>query len=147
MVPWYVASEELQMKTDRALLLSLLLWAGSAQAAFAQPPSSVRAEVDGLLSAVEHSACEFARNGTWHDSTAAGAHMRAKYDYLVARDLIRTSEDFIDRVGTKSSLSGQVYQVRCTGAAPLASNQWLRSRLALLRAPAAAAAPGTKKPR
>ena len=60
--------------------------------------------------------------------------MRDKYDYLVARDLIANSEDFVNRVGTKSSVSGQAYQVRCTGAAPVASGQWLRTRLAELRA-------------
>ena len=64
--------------------------------------------------------------------------MRDKYDYLVARDLIAISEDFVDRVGTKSSMSGQFYQVRCVGGAQLASGQWLRSRLAQLRAAAAA---------
>lgn len=130
------------MKTGRALRLSSLLWACLAQVAMAHPPPSVHVEVDSLLRAVEHSECEFGRNGTWHDSKAAGEHMRGKYDYLVARDQIRTSEDFIERVGTKSSLSGQPYQVRCKGAAPLASNQWLRSKLALLRAPAGGAAPG-----
>ncbi|MEO8060534.1 MAG: DUF5329 domain-containing protein [Burkholderiales bacterium] len=132
------------MKARQTLLVSSLLWACSVQVAFAQPPAGVRTEVDGLLRAVEQSACEFGRNGTWHDSKAAEAHMRDKYDYLVARDLIRTSEDFIERVGTKSSLSGQAYQVRCKGVAPLASNHWLQGMLARLRSPATSAVPGTK---
>ncbi len=124
------------MKAYRFTGLALLLLAVSASAAFAHPPAHVHLEVDGMLKAVERSGCEFGRNGTWHEAKAAGAHMRGKYDYLVARDLIATSEDFVNRVGTKSSVSGQPYQVRCTGVAPVASGQWLRIRLAELRATA-----------
>jgi len=130
------------MKPPRLLAVALLLWAIAVPAVLAEPPPSVRAEVNGLLQAVERSECEFARNGTWHDSKTAGAHMRDKYDYLVARDLIGSSEDFIERVGTKSSLSGLAYQVRCGGGAPLASNTWLRHTLGKLRA--AAGGPGKK---
>ena len=122
------------MKAHRVTGLAWLLQALLAPAAFGQPPANVHAEVDGMLKAVERSGCEFGRNGTWHESKAAGAHMRDKYDYLVARDLIANSEDFVNRVGTKSSVSGQAYQVRCAGAAPVASGQWLRTRLAELRA-------------
>ena len=131
-----LSSKESHVKAHRVPGLASLLLALAAPAAFAQLPASVHSEVHGLLEAVERSGCEFGRNGTWHDSRAAGAHMRGKYDYLVARDLIATSEDFVERVGTKSSMSGQPYQVRCTGGAPLASGQWLTSRLAQLRAAA-----------
>lgn len=126
------------MKAHRAAGPAALLLALSAPAGFAQPPASVHSEVHGLLQDVERSGCEFGRNGTWHDARAAVVHMRGKYDYLVARDLISTSEDFVERVGTKSSMSGQPYQVRCTGGAPLASGQWLKSRLVQLRAAAGA---------
>lgn len=127
------------MKAHRIPGLASLLLAFSAAAALAQPPANVRTEVQGLLQAVEDSGCEFGRNGTWHDSKAAGKHMRGKYDYLVTQDLIATSEDFVERVGTKSSMSGQPYQVRCAGGTTLASGQWLRSRLAQLRGAAAKA--------
>lgn len=132
------SKKESHVKAHRITALASLLLALAAPAAFAQPPASVGAEVHGLLQAVERSGCEFGRNGTWHDAKSAGAHMRDKYHYLVARDLIATSEDFVDRVGTKSSMSGQPYQVRCTGGAQLASAPWLRSRLAQLRAAAGA---------
>jgi hypothetical protein len=129
------------VKAHRIPVLASLVLSLAAVSTFAQPPAGVRTEVHGLLQAVEHSGCEFGRNGTWHDSKAAGKHMRGKYDYLVARDMIASSEDFVERVGTKSSMSGQPYQVRCTGAAPLASGQWLRSRLAQLRAAASKVQP------
>lgn len=112
-----------------ALLLGLLPFA----AAYAEPPTSVQAEVNFLLGYVEGSGCAFYRNGTWYDSSAAQAHLRDKYRYLAARDLIDSAEDFIDRAATGSSLSGQVYQVRCNGGATVTSSQWLRDELARLR--------------
>ena len=46
---------------------------------------------------------------------------------------INTTEDFIEDVATKSSFSGQLYQVRCNDDAALSSSQWLREELARLR--------------
>ncbi|HWY26248.1 MAG TPA: DUF5329 domain-containing protein [Nevskia sp.] len=92
-------------------------------------------EVGFLLGYIDGSGCEFYRNGTWHDSKAAQQHLRDKYDYLAARNLIDTTEDFIDKAATKSSLSGQAYVVRCNGAAPVSSGKWLRDELVRLRTP------------
>ncbi len=100
----------------------------------ALPPPGVQAEVGLLLDYIDGSGCEFYRNGSWHDSKAAQAHIRDKYNYLAERDLIDTTEDFIDKAATKSGLSGQVYLVRCNGGAPVASAQWLRDELVHLRA-------------
>jgi hypothetical protein len=111
------------------LMLGLLL----VPVARAEPPTKVQIEVNFLLGFVEGSGCEFYRNGTWHDSKAAEAHLRDKYRYLVARNLINTTEDFIDRAATESSFSGQPYEVRCNGGATLTSNQWLRNELARVR--------------
>jgi hypothetical protein len=99
----------------------------------AQPPRSVQTEVDLLLATIESSGCEFYRNGNWHGPKAAIAHLHDKFDYLVARNLINTTEDFIERAATQSSLSGQAYEVKCAGGPSVTSNQWLRERLALLR--------------
>ena len=113
------------------LILALLWW----KRVLAVPPPSVQAEVDSLLAGVEASGCLFYRNGSWHDSKAAVAHLRGKYDYLSARNLIITTEDFIERAATQSSLSGQSYEVKCGDSVVVTSNRWLRARLARLRAP------------
>lgn len=118
--------------TLMATLLSALV---PVSAAYAEPPISVQAEVNFLLGYVEGSGCAFYRNGSWHDSSAAQAHLRDKYRYLAARDLINSAEDFIDKAATGSSLSGQAYQVRCNGGATVTSSQWLRDELARLRKP------------
>jgi hypothetical protein len=60
---------------------------------------------------------------------------------LAAKDEIDTAEDFIEKVATQSSLSGQPYQVRCRGSEAVTSNQWLRDVLARYRTHAAQGAP------
>lgn len=112
-----------------ALMLGLLL----APIARAEPPASVQMEVNFLLGYIEGSGCEFYRNGTWHDSKTAQAHLRDKYKNLITRNLINTTEDFIELAGTESSISGQPYEVRCNGGATVTSNQWLRDELARFR--------------
>lgn len=111
------------------LMLGLLL----IPVARAEPPTSVQIEVNFLLGQVEGSGCEFYRNGTWSDSKTAQAHLRDKYKYLAARNLINTTEDFIERAATSSSFSGQAYEVRCNGGATVKSKQWLHDELAHFR--------------
>jgi hypothetical protein len=112
-----------------ALVLGLVL----APVARAEPPTRVQTEVNFLLGYVEGSGCEFFRNGTWYDSRAAQVHLRDKYKYLVAGNLVNTTEDFIERAATESSLSGEPYEVRCRGGTTVKSNQWLRDELARAR--------------
>jgi hypothetical protein len=111
------------------LMLGLL----SVPVARADPPTSVQIEVNFLLGYLEGSRCEFYRNGTWHDSKAAQAHLRDKYKYLAARNLVNTTEQFIERAATESSLSGQPYEVKCNGGAAVTSSRWLRDELARFR--------------
>ncbi len=111
----------------------LMLCLVGARAACAAPATSVHIEVNFLLGYVEGSGCEFERNGSWYASPAAQEHLRTKYDALVARDLIQSAEQFIDKAATESSLSGQPYRVRCQGGALMTSQQWLRDELARLR--------------
>lgn len=111
-------------------LLGLL----AAAAAGAAPANRVQMEVNFLLGFVEGSGCEFQRNGTWHGSVAAQAHLRDKYRTLVARDLVDSTEQFIERAATQSSLTGQAYLVRCKGGPTISSKQWLSDELTHMRA-------------
>ena len=119
----------LRLTMGWVLMLGLLL----APVARAEPATKVQIEVNFLLGFVEGSGCEFYRNGTWHDSKAAQEHLRDKYKYLVASNLINTAEEFIERAATESSFSGQPYEVRCKGGATMTSNQWLRKELVRIR--------------
>ena len=111
----------------------LLLGLFAAPVVRAEPPMSVQIEVSFLLGYVEGSGCEFYRNGTWHDSRSAQVHIRDKYKYLVARNLLNTTEDFIEMAATESSFSGKPYEVKCKGGAAMTSKQWLRDELARVR--------------
>ena len=42
-----------------------------------------------------------------------GEHLQRKYDYLLKKSLVDTSEQFIQRAASKSSVSGKPYRVKC----------------------------------
>jgi len=121
------------MKLRSSIALGLMLGVLLVPVARAVPPINVQIEVNFLLGYVDGAGCQFNRNGTWHDAKAAQVHLRDKYKYLVARNLINTTEDFIEKAATESSFSGQPYEVRCNGSATLTSKQWLRDELARFR--------------
>lgn len=97
-------------------------------------PEAARAEIDGLLSRLAASQCHFQRNGIWHASDAAQAHLRHKLDQLVRRGAVASAEEFIQRAATKSSVSGRPYLVKCGDRAAVPSEAWLRAELGALRA-------------
>lgn len=100
--------------------------------AWADPSPAVQREIGQLLAYLESSGCDFQRNGQWHDAHAARAHIEAKYQYLLRRNLVQTTDDFIVNAATSSSMGGGAYQVRC-GSSIEPSAQWLRAELARLR--------------
>ena len=117
------------MKT-KALGL-LLVFAGSA---IAQTPSAKTSqEVGQLFAALKQSNCEFSRNGSWYNAEKASEHLQRKYDYLLKKRLLTTTESFIDLAATKSSISGKPYQVRCGETAPVSSSSWFMSQLNAVR--------------
>jgi Family of unknown function (DUF5329) len=122
-------------------LLCLVLGLTLAPLARAAPPAIAQTEISYLLGFIEGSACEFFRNGSWYEGKKAAAHLRDKYEFLAMGDRIQTAEDFIEEAATKSSLSGQPYQVRCGRDQAVASNQWLRDALERYRAHTALGAP------
>ena len=115
---------------------ALALWLGLviAPIAGAEPPAIVQQEINYLIRHIADSGCKFKRNGTWSNSKTAEAHVRRKYDFLVRRGLIDTTQDFIDKAATESSLSGQPYEIKCGADSPVPSSLWLRDELARYRA-------------
>jgi hypothetical protein len=126
----------------RGLLALVLLLA--AVPAFAAPAAG-QAEIDALIARVAQARdVVFIRNGSEYTAVQAANHLRRKL--RAAGDRIHTAEEFIDGVGTRSSLTGTVYRVRLPGGRELESATWLRQLLQEIRArrlstpPAAAAA-------
>lgn len=99
-----------------------------------EPPALVRAEVQHLLAFLRGSDCHFLRNGQWYGAEDAARHLERKYKYLVKRDRVRSTEDFIGLAATRSSISGEPYQVRCEGHAPVPGGDWLSEELTRYRA-------------
>lgn len=61
-------------------------------------------------------------------------HLQQKLDYLENKGLVSTSEDFIDRAATGSSISGKAYSVDCNGQKQ-PSADWLKDELKRIRTP------------
>ena len=119
--------------TAAGAALALALGLGPRPAQAAPGPEAAR-EIAALMGALEHSGCQFERNGTWHDPAAARAHLQRKYDALLRRGLVDTAEQFIDRAATRSSTSGRAYHVRCGTAPVREAGAWFREQLQRLRA-------------
>ncbi|MDI9239592.1 DUF5329 domain-containing protein [Lysobacter sp. LF1] len=99
----------------------------------AAPPAKARHEIDRLIALLGSSGCEFQRNGRWYPAGEARVHLQRKYDYLLKRDLVDSAEEFIERAGSQSSMSGKAYSVRCPGKPTVPSAQWLGARLSEIR--------------
>ncbi len=87
-------------------------------------------EIDYLLSYLAESGCTFIRNGDEHEAKEARDHLEMKYIHVKKR--IKTADDFIDKIASKSSMSRKPYEVDCGDTKRLAQ-QWLRAALAAHR--------------
>lgn len=113
------------MKQSIALLVLL---------AFA--PSLVRAdqtatEIDYLLSTIGQSDCVFVRNGKEYDAQDAEAHLRMKYRR--GKRYAPTTEKFIERLASMSSMSKKPYFIECGEEQRVPSGQWLTNLLSQYR--------------
>lgn len=108
------------------LLIVQPLWAESAD-------TPTRVEINLLLERLQSSGCQFNRNGTWYTAPEAKAHLLKKLEYLEKRGSVQSTEQFIDLAASKSSVSGEPYQVMYGNAAPVESKVWLIEELQAVR--------------
>jgi hypothetical protein len=122
----------------RTFLLALLLAAVTPFAAHAAQPTvaaarTPAAEIDALIDRVAHAkGVVFIRNGTEYTAAEAAAHLQRKRD--AAGGKIKTPEQFIDKLGARSSMSGKVYRVRLPDGREMDSAVWLNGLLREVRA-------------
>lgn len=108
------------------LALCTLAWAGELTPA-------AQKEIATLLERIETSNCSFGRNGSWYAPADARKHLQMKVDYMVKRNMLGSTEDFIDKTASASSMSGEAYQIRCGNGAPMTSASWLGAELKRIR--------------
>ncbi|MFQ3325349.1 MAG: hypothetical protein ACI90U_003187 [Pseudomonadales bacterium] len=88
-------------------------------------------EIKALLQAVADSGCEFTRNGSQHSAQDAGEHLALKYRR--GKKYVSDAESFIERLATKSSWSGEIYMMQCSGSEAQTARVWLIAKLTDIR--------------
>ena len=83
-------------------------------------------EINHLIGQVENSGCAYIRNGSEHDAGSAADHLRLKYKR--GKRYADTAEQFIDRLASESSWTGEAYELRC-GNVTEPSADWLHREL------------------
>jgi hypothetical protein len=104
---------------------------GLAGRAAAADSDAAEQEIEFLLTSVGSSECVFERNGTRHSASEAESHLRLKYGK--AHRHIDDAEQFIVKLASQSSWTGETYTIDCPGAVPQPSRDWLTARLQAYR--------------
>lgn len=130
-----VAHERFRRCRPVLLCLALALALAMSVPAAELSPAAVK-EITQLLERIEVSNCSFMRNGSWYTPAEARKHLQRKLDYMVARGMLGSAEQFITDTASASSFTGKPYMVRCGTGEPVASATWLNAELRRIRAPA-----------
>ncbi len=110
------------MRILTATALLLLLLASPARA------DDGAAAIEYLLTAIGESGCTFVRNGKEYSSEDAESHLRMKYRR--GKRWATSPEKFIERLASKSSMSGKPYLMRCEPGGEQPTAEWLEAKLA-----------------
>ena len=109
---------------------AMALGAGSSAAA---PPPLEQLRIDKLIRHVEvQKGMKFIRNGTEYSCEEAAKFLRGKMDSMGAE--VTSARDFIERIASKSSMSGRPYHVRFSDGRLITSAQFLSDELKRLEA-------------
>ncbi len=113
------------MKRRYCLGLLGALCAGGARA---EPTAAEAARIDRLIAAVgKRSDMKFVRNGKEYSCEQAAEFLRGKLKWRLEK--VTTVQDFIDQIGTRSTTSGEIYQVKLADGRTLTSADFLRQEL------------------
>lgn len=104
------------------LIASSVTWAGE---------QALTVEVGYLIDSVSESGCEFVRNGKEHTASEAADHLRMKAKR--GKRYYDTTEEFIDRIASKSSWSGKPYTIQCGDEPAITAGDWFTRALAEYR--------------
>ena len=88
---------------------------------------SMNYEINQLISAVGRNGCAFIRNGEKYRGRAARDHLRSKRE--LNEQIITTTEDFIQKIASASSTTGEPYLIQCRGQEERTVNEWFSTLL------------------
>ena len=95
-------------------------------------PAAERARIESLIAAVEKLPdATFVRNGKPYKPATAAKFLRGKWEDR-ARE-VRSTEDFIVKVGSMSSTTGRPYLVRFTDGREITTAEFFRAELTKTR--------------
>ena len=114
----------------RHLVASTFIALLTASIALALDPQA-KAEVDELISFVQTSGVRFIRNGQEYSAAEGADHLRQKL--AKAGDRVKTTDDFITGIASKSYLTGKPYLVKFADGRTEPAGDWLRAHLAEVR--------------
>ncbi len=114
----------------RQLFVSIFTLLLTAAIALALDPQT-KAEIDELITYVQNSGVRFIRNGSEYSGAEGAKHLRDKL--ARAGDRVKTTDDFITGIASKSYLSGKPYLVKFPDGHTEPAGDWLRAHLAETR--------------
>ena len=114
----------------RRLLASIFTLLLTTAIALALDPHT-KAEIDELIIYVQTSGVRFIRSGKEYSGIEAADHLRRKL--VAAGDLVKTTDDFINGIASKSYLNGKPYLVKFADGHTQPTGDWLRAHLAEVR--------------
>ena len=88
-------------------------------------------KIEALIVGVEKATnIQFYRNGSYYDAATAASHLRLKR--RKAGSAVKTAADFIDKLATKSSVTGEIYKIKYTNGQEIPAKDYFYSRLKTL---------------
>jgi hypothetical protein len=117
------------MKMTKNAFIGVLIAASIGAMSFVTQKSlSEKEKIEHLIKTLEQLRdAKFYRNGSYYSSKDAAAHLRMKWEKAGSR--IKTAVDFIDKVATKSSVSGEEYRIIYSTGKEISSAKFLHNEL------------------
>ena len=116
------------MMRRRVVAASLALLGMAALPVRAAPPAPEQSRIEKLIRYVEsQKATKFIRNGTEYTAEDAGKFLRGKLEAMGGE--VTTARQFIKRIASRSSMSGQPYHVRLADGQTLLAENFLEDEL------------------
>jgi hypothetical protein len=116
------------MKTGSTLLFAAMLLCLASATAADEISVQEKEKIEYLINQLESMKdATFIRNDKEYDARTAALFLRRKWQ--MNKDKVRTSEDFIERVASRSSTTGKSYRIKLKDGREIECGDYLREML------------------